>query len=241
MRQSTLPTTATAGGHQGQLTLYDNLASGNGYKVRLLLAHLRQPFTRVELDLNRGDAQSPKYHRVNPAGQIPALQFGDGRVLTESNAILYYMAQGSPWWPDDPWAQAHSLRWLFFEQYSHEPYVAVARSWVRYGRVTSPEQKVELERKREKGRAALTVLDRHLAAGQAAGQAFLVAAAPSIADIALYAYTHVAPEGGIEVKPFPALMAWLDRMAALPGHVPITHDNETTRHFSDFFDERELA
>lgn len=197
------------------LRLYDYWESGNAYKVRLLLSQLGQRFERVHLDILKGETRRPEYLAKNPDHRVPLLEWPDGRCLAESNAILFYLAEGSRYLPDDPWERAQVLQWLFFEQYSHEPYVAVVRFWHFAGLLD--EHREELPGKLERGYHALAVMESHLRS-----RAFFVADRYSIADIALYAYTHVAPEGGFELGRFPALGAWLERVATRPGHVRIT-------------------
>ncbi len=199
--------------------LYDNLSSGNGYKVRLLLTQLGLPFQRTDLDIFAGESRTPDFLAKNPNGRIPALELDDGTVLAESNAILFYLAEGTPFLPSDRLARAQVLQWMFFEQYSHEPYVAVPRAWVLHppeGGLTDAQQ-TELEVRRRRGHEALGLMDRHLA-----DRAFMAGDGYSIADIALYAYTHVAPEGGIALDGYPAIKTWLARVADQPGHIPIT-------------------
>jgi glutathione S-transferase len=195
--------------------LYDNLPSGNGYKCRLLLAQLGIGYERVELDTYAGATRTPEFLAKNPNGRIPLLELDDGRRLAESDAILWYLADGTAYLPEDKFARAQVLQWMFFEQYSHEPYVAVVRSLVCY-RPGDPRHKT-IDELRERGYAALRVMEQHLA-----GRAFFVADRYSIADIALYAYTHVAHEGGFDLGAFPSLRAWLARVAAQPRHIPIT-------------------
>lgn len=197
------------------LRLHDSLPSGNGYKCRLLLHHLGRPFERVEVDLAGGGARTPAFLRLNPEGRIPVLELEDGTSLPESNAILWYLAEGTCWLPSGELERAQVLRWLFWEQYSHEPNIATVRHWVAH-LPPDPERERQLPRKRELGHQALRVLDGHLT-----GRTWLVSNAPSVADLALYAYTHVAHEGGFELAPYRAVQAWLGRVAALPGHVRI--------------------
>ena len=199
--------------------LYDNLSSGNGYKVRLLLTQLGMQFQRIELDIFSGESRTPKFLAKNPNGRIPALELEDGTVLAESNAILFFLADGTPFLPDDRLVRARALQWMFFEQYSHEPNVAVPRAWVLHPPAggLSPAQTSELDERRTKGHAALAVMERHLA-----DRPFMAGDRYSIADIALYAYTHVAPEGGIALDGYQSIDAWLDRVAGQPGYIPIT-------------------
>lgn len=196
--------------------LYDYLPSGNGYKVRLLLTLLGLPFERVELDIDRAETRTAAYLAKNPNGRIPALELENGEVLAESNAILFYLADGTPYLPDDRWLRAQVLQWMFFEQYSHEPYVAVARYFLQHLEMTEA-RRVLLAEKQEKGRAALAVMEDHLAT-----RTYFVGERTTIADLALYAYTHVADEGGYDLEPYPAVRAWLARVTAEPGHIPVT-------------------
>lgn len=197
------------------LRLWDYLESGNGYKVRLLLHQLGVPFERVELDILKGETRTPAFLAKNPNGRIPTLELEDGTCLPESNAILWYLAEGTPFLPAERLARAQALSWLCFEQYSHEPNIATLRFWTHAGFLA--ERAALVPGKREAGVAALRVMEGHLGT-----RSFFVAERYSIADIALYAYTHVAEEGGFELAPYPALRAWLARVAAQPRHVPIT-------------------
>ncbi len=198
------------------LTLYDYLESGNGYKVRLLLTLLGRPFRRVELDILKGETRTEDFLAKNANGRIPLLELEDGRRLAESNAIQWYLAEGTRFLPEDPWERAQVLRWMFFEQYSHEPFIAVLRFWHHAGTLAEHTAD-EIAAKRAGGEAALAVMEEHLA-----HHAWFVGEACTIADLALYAYTHVAAEGGFDLAPNPAVRAWLARVASAPGHVPIT-------------------
>ena len=198
------------------LTLYDYLSSGNGYKCRLLLNQLGLPYERIELDILRRETRTPEFLAKNPNGRIPALELEDGTVLAESNAILWYLAEGTSYLPADRLQRAQALQWMFFEQYSHEPFVAVARFILHLQPEDSP-RRAELPRLHEGGQAALGVMEGRLAEAR-----YLVGGHYSIADIALYAYTHVAEEGGFDLAPFPAVQAWLERVRGQPGHIPIT-------------------
>ena len=198
------------------LTLYDYLSSGNGYKCRLLLHQIGIPFRRVELDILKGETRTPEFLAKNPNGRIPALELEDGTVLAESDAILFYLAEGTPFLPDDRLGRAQVLQWLFFEQYSHEPFIAVAR-FIRHLLPPDTPRRAELPRLEQGGYAALQVMERRL--GE---HPFLVRDRYTIADIALYGYTHVAGEGGFDLAPFPAVRGWMERVATQPGHVPIT-------------------
>lgn len=198
------------------LTLYDNFDSGNGYKVRLLLALLGQPYRWVNLDIDRGETHTPEFLAKNPNGRIPTIELEDGTCLAESDAILWYLADGTRFLPEEKLARAQVLQWMFFEQYSHEPYVAVARSW-HHLPAMSDEQKRQLPDKMKRGYAALDVMETHLASRQ-----FFVGETYGLADVALYAYTHVAGEGGFDLSRYPAIGAWMKRVADQPNHIPIT-------------------
>jgi glutathione S-transferase len=195
--------------------LYDSPVSGNCYKVRLLLAHLGIPYERRELSVVDRSNRSEVLGDLNPAQRVPTLVLDDGRALGESGAILWYFAEGTRFVPDDRYERAQMLQWMFFEQYDHEPALAVVRFWVAYsGR---PEAFADrLEERTVAGYRALDAMESHLD-----GRQFFVGDRLSLADIALYAYTHVAAEGGFELDSYPAIGAWLDRVAAEPGHVPI--------------------
>jgi glutathione S-transferase len=195
------------------ITLYDYLDSGNGYKIRLLLAQLQRPYRHVELDIMRGETRTPEFLAINPNGRIPALRLEDGRQLWESDAILWYLADGSAFVPADPFLRAQVLQWMFFEQYSHEPYVATPRFILRHLPADSP-RRAELPQRLARGRDALAVMERHLQGGD-----YFVGGRYGIADIALYAYTHVAGDASLELEPFPQVRAWLARVAAQPRHV----------------------
>ena len=199
-----------------EMRLYDCLESGNGYKCRLLLALLGIPFERIEFDVMMGETRTPEFLEINPNGRIPVLEFDDGQRLSESGAILFYLAEGTPFLPDERLARAEVLQWMFFEQYSHEPYVAVARFWLHLLEMTEERRKA-LPEKHERGHAALGVMEGHLAEHD-----YFAAGRYTIADMALYAYTHVAHEGGFDLTGYPAIGAWLGRVAAQPGHIPIT-------------------
>jgi glutathione S-transferase len=195
--------------------LYNSQVSGNCYKVRLLLAHLGLDYARRELDVVDRSNRPEVLGELNPALRVPTLVLDDGRPLAESDAILVYFAEGTQYLPEDRYERAQVLQWLFFEQYSHEPYLAVVRFWVAFSGAPPPE--AEIEARRRGGYVTLDAMERHLAT-----RTFLVGERYTIADIALYAYTHVAGEGGFDLEPYPAIRAWLDRVAAQPGHVPIT-------------------
>ncbi len=191
--------------------------SGNCYKVRLAAHQLGIPITLKNYGLHDGSTRRPPFLKLNPNGRVPLLEFDDGRLLPESGAILFHLSEGTVLQPADAWGRAQMLQWMFFEQYSHEPYIAVARYWLSF----APPQ--ELEKKRHlvpewhaKGNAALGVMESHLKSHDwFAGEDY------SIADIALYAYSHCAADGGFVVAEFPAVCAWLDRVAAQPRHLPL--------------------
>jgi glutathione S-transferase len=195
--------------------LYDSPVSGNCYKVRLLLAHLGLPYERHPVDVVYRSGRRELLGDLNPALRVPTLVLDDGRPLGESNAILMYLAEGSAYVPEDPYERAQVLQWLFFEQYSHEPYIAVVRFWVAFAPERPDEE--EIAARRRAGHGALKAMERHLT-----DREFLVGDAYTVADIGLYAYTHIAAEGGFELERYPAILAWLERVRAQPGHVPIT-------------------
>ena len=201
------------------ITLHESAVSGNCYKVRLLLAQLGIPVRRVEFDidaLKAGKTHSDAFLAMNPEGRVPVAELEDGSFLPESNAILCYFADGTPLMPSDRLERAHVLRWLFWEQYSHEPYIAVVRAWRCYFGIPAGRE-AELPVREARGYTALDILERTLE-----GRPFLVGERYSIADIAIYAYSHVAHEGGFEMARYPAVAAWLARVAAQPGHLKIT-------------------
>jgi len=196
-------------------TVYGMSDSGNCYKVRLALEQLALPYRWVEVDPGRGETRSAAFLAMNANGKVPTLALDDGSFLPESNAILNYLAEGSRLLPHERLGRARVLQWMFFEQYSHEPYVAVARSILRYQPPDSP-RRAELPRLHERGSQALSVMEQQLRR-----EPFLAAGRYSIADIALYAYTHCAADGGFRLGEFPAVGAWLDRVRSQPGHVPM--------------------
>jgi glutathione S-transferase len=196
--------------------LYNSAVSGNCYKVRLLFAHLGLEYEAVELSVvdrtNRPDALGA----LNPALRVPTLVLDDGRPLGESNAILWYFGDGTDYVPTDAYERAQVLQWQFFEQYQHEPAIAVARFLIAYSELPREQYAERLPGLMKTGYVALDAMERHLD-----GKSFLVGERYSLADISLYAYTHVAEEGGFDLDPYPAIRAWLERVAAQPGHVPI--------------------
>jgi len=197
------------------LRLYDFLPSGNGYKVRLLLSQLGIPFERIELNILKGETRTPEFLRKNPNGRIPVLETESGQCLPESNAILFYLSEGTEFLPDNRYLRAQVLQWLFFEQYSHEPFIATSRFLISIlGK--SEEYRDALAQKREPGYAALTVMEKHLTS-----HTFFVGECYTIADISLFAYTHVADEGGFDLTRFLAIQAWLERVRSQPRYVSI--------------------
>jgi glutathione S-transferase len=195
--------------------LYNSPISGNCYKVRLMLAHLGLEYETVEMSVVDRSNRAEVLGGLNPGLRVPTLVLDDGRPLAESNAILWYLGDATEYLPMDPYERAQVLQWCFFEQYSHEPYLAVVRFWLRYS--GTPERFADqVPGKMKGGYAALEAMERHLD-----GREFLVADQYSIADIALYAYTHVAHEGDFDLEPYAAIRAWLDRVAAQPSHVTI--------------------
>ncbi|MET0761647.1 MAG: glutathione S-transferase family protein [Thermoleophilaceae bacterium] len=193
------------------MLLYNSQVSGNCYKVRLLFAHLRVRYERREMDVVDRSNRAELLGDLNPALRVPTLVLDDGRPLAESNAILFYFAEGTRYLPEDRYERAQVLQWLFFEQYSHEPNIAVVRFWVAFSDAPPPDP--EIGARRRAGYAALDAMERHLSSRE-----FLVSERFTIADISLYAYTHVAGEGGFDLAGYPAIRAWLDRVAGQPGH-----------------------
>jgi glutathione S-transferase len=201
--------------HCCMLRLYDYLDSGNGYKVRLLLRMLGVAYQLVPVDILRGQTRTPEFRAKNLNGRIPVLEYPDGRCLAESNAILCHLAEGTEYLPRDAFQRALVWQWLFFEQYSHEPNIATARFWLRHTQLDES-RRAQLAQKRELGHAALAVMEQQLAT-----RSYFVDERFTIADIALYAYTHVADQGGFELERYPAIRAWLQRCADRPGFVAL--------------------
>ena len=198
-------------------TLYDYLPSGNGYKVRLVCKRLGIPYRLVQMDITRGATRTPEFLAKNPNGRIPLLEVPGRGYLAESHAIIGFLADGTELIPGDAWQRAQLWQWLCFEQYNLEPNIGTARFWLTSLHKTPLELGERLIEKTAKGREALDVLERGLA-----DKPFLVADRFTLADIALYAYTHVAPEAGLELDAYPAIRAWLSRVSSQPGHAPIT-------------------
>ena len=197
------------------MLLYNSAVSGNCYKVRLLFAHLGIEFETVDVSVVDRSNRKELIGELNPALRVPTLVLDDGRPLAESNAILWHFADGTQYVPEDRYERSQVLQWQFFEQYSHEPAIAVARFWLSYS--GDPERHADqLPEWKRSGYAALDAMEMHLD-----GRKFLVGDRYSIADISLYAYTHVAHEGDFDLGGYPAIRGWLGRVTAQPGHVPI--------------------
>ena len=199
------------------MILHNMTMSGNCYKVRLLAHQLGIPLTLRDYGLHDGETRKTPFLTKNPNGRVPLLELDDGRCLAESNAILFYLSEGTKYQPADKWARAQMMQWLFFEQYSHEPYVAVLRYLVKFA---TPEARAARRANdadlRQRGDAALGVMETHLSKHDwFAGKDY------SIADIALYGYTHCAGDGGFDLAAYPAVSAWLERVASQPGHIPL--------------------
>ena len=198
------------------LRLYDFLPSGNGYKIRLLLTQLGMPFERIELNILKGETRTPEFLSKNPNGKIPVLEIEPGKYLAESNAILVYLSEGTEFFPYDRFLRAQVLQWLCFEQYSHEPFIAKSRFLISILGKTE-EYSEAIKEKREHGYAALNLMENHLMS-----HTFFVGERYTIADIALFAYTHVANEGGFNLTKFPAIQAWIEKVKAQPRYISIT-------------------
>ena len=206
-------------GMTDRLILHEFAQSGNCYKIRLTAAVLGIPLARREYDLAKGETRTPEFlATINPNGRVPVLQVGE-RMIPESNAACFYLADGSALIPEDRFDRADMLRWMFFEQYNHEPNVATLRFWLAFvgAEGLSEAQRAQIAPKRAAGEAALKLVDEHLA-----DRGFMVGDRLSLADIALYAYTHVAEDGGFDLAAFPAVQRWLARVAEQPGHVPMS-------------------
>lgn len=197
------------------ITVYGFSPSGNCHKLRLLLEQLGREYRWVEVRSDDGATRTPEFLALNPNGKVPIAVLPDGRVLPESNAILFWLAQDTRFWPRDDWQQAQALGWMFFEQYSHEPYIAVARFICGWTAADSP-RRADLPRLREHGHQALAVMEQHLAS-----HAWFTGDDYGIADIALFVYTSVSHHGGIPLDAYPAIRGWLARVAATPDFVPL--------------------
>ncbi len=198
------------------LRLYDFLPSGNGYKIRLLLTQIGIPFERIEVNILTKETQTLEFLSKNPNGKIPVLEIESGKYLAESNAIMIYLSEGTEFLPYDRFLRAQVLAWLFFEQNSHEPFIATSRFLISI--LGKPEEyKDVIEQKREPGYAALRIMENHLTSHN-----FFVGKRYTIADMGLFAYTHVANEGGFDLTQFPAIQAWIERVKAQPRYISIT-------------------
>ena len=200
------------------LTLFGNLDSGNVHKVQMILHACDIPFRRVDVRQDRGQPRDPRFLALNPMGKVPAVRFEDGDVLSDSGALLFHFAQGTGLWPSEPRSQAEVLRWMFFEQYSHEPALAVLRYLMRF----APDTAARAERMTElqaRSRFALDVLDQRLTM-----QDWIADAEPTIADLALYPYTRLAGEVDLDPGAWPAVSRWLTRVEGLPRHLPVYAD-----------------
>ncbi|WP_413163873.1 glutathione S-transferase family protein [Capilliphycus salinus ALCB114379] len=198
------------------LKLYEYPSSGNCYKIRLLLTQLEIPFERIPVDILKRESRTAKFLSKNPNGRVPLLELEPGKYLPESNAVLYYFSQETPFFPTDKFEQAQVMQWMFFEQYSHEPYIATSRYWISILR--KPEEyKQALEQKQPLGYAALGVMEQQLKE-----HPFFVGNNYTIADICLFAYTHVADEGGFDLTGFPAILDWINRVKQQPNYIQIT-------------------
>lgn len=198
-----------------KLTIYGDSRSGNCYKLQLLCAEMEISYNWQEVDILAGDTRTPEFLLMNANGKIPLLALPNGRYLAESNAILCFLADGSDFFGHEAFSRAEILQWLFFEQYSHEPYIATSRFIIRY-LGNPPERQMDLQQKKEGGYAALGVMERQLEA-----HAFIVGDQFTIADIALFAYTQVADEGGFDLTGFPAILDWIERIRLRPGYIPM--------------------
>ena len=200
---------------KGNFIVYGDWRSGNCYKIKLLCSQLDIPYEWREVDILAGDTRTPEFLAMNANGKIPLLALPDSRYLAESNAILVFLAEGSELAGSDNFSRAEILQWMFFEQYSHEPNIATSRFIIQY-LGDPPDRQAALEEKRLGGYKALDVMEQQLGTNT-----FIAGSEYSIADIALYAYTHVADEGGFDLKDYPAIRAWLERVKATPGYVPM--------------------
>jgi glutathione S-transferase len=198
-----------------KLRIYGDSKSGNCYKLKLLCSEMDIPYDWEEVDILAGETRTPEFLATNANGRIPLLSLPDGRYLAESNAILCYLADGSDFFGHDAYSRAEILQWMFFEQYSHEPYIATSRFIIRY-LDSPPERQAELIQKREGGYAALGVMEQQLAE-----QDFFAGKSMTIADIALFAYTHVADEGDFDLAAYPAVLKWIERVKSRPGYIPM--------------------
>jgi glutathione S-transferase len=218
------------------ITVYGFSPSGNCHKVRLLLEQLGcragQEYRWIEIDSSKGETRTPEFLAKNPNGRVPVIELDDGRVMAESNAILFYLAESTPpaaakLLPDDTWQKSQALAWMFFEQYSHEPYIAVAR-FIRGWTAADSPRRAELPKCLERGHQALAVMERHLS-----GQPWFTGSQYGIADIALFAYTDVAADGGFDLAPYPAIRDWLARVRKTPGFIAMPEPEAAARALID--------
>ena len=210
------------------ITVYGFSTSGNCHKVRLLLEQLGRNYEWIEVDSSKGETRTPEFLAKNPNGRVPMIELDDGRILAESNAILFYLAESTPaadanFLPDDTWQRSQALAWMFFEQYSHEPYIAVARFIRGWTALDSP-RRAELSKCHARGHEALAVMERHLS-----GQPWFTGNEYGIADIALFAYTDVAADGGFDLAPYPAIRDWLARVRRTPGFIAMPEPDAAAR------------
>jgi glutathione S-transferase len=212
------------------ITLFGNLESGNVHKVQMLLHRLEIKYRRIDVAQPRGEPRRPEYLKLNPMGKVPAIMFEDGDILTESGAILFYFAQGSKLWPGDRRVQAEVLRWMFFEQYSHEPALAVMRYLIHFAD-GAEKNKERLEELRPRAVAALTTMDKQLKMWK-----FVAAETVTIADLALYPYTAWAQESGVDLDDYPAIRRWIHQIEAEPRFLPLLRDGaEKSLSFAEYF------
>lgn len=204
------------------MLLYDNSESANGYKVQLLASLIQLPLEVRQVDIFSGETRTPEFLEINPMGQVPTLVLDDGRVLPESNAILCHLAEGTAFLPRAGYARSRVLSWLFFEQYSHEPFVATPRFLLRHTRPDHP-RRAELTWRLPRGRYAVGVMEKALAASP-----FVHGPSPTIADIALFAYTHRGEECGLDLSEFPSVRSWIERIQNLPNFVAMSPPSELT-------------
>ncbi|MGI9205786.1 MAG: glutathione S-transferase family protein [Woeseiaceae bacterium] len=199
------------------MKFYGDGRSGNCYKLQLLCSEMKIAYDWIEVDILAGDTRTPEFLTKNPNGRIPLLELPDGRHLAESNAILCFLADGSEFFGSDAWERAKVLQWMFFEQYSHEPYIATSRFIIKY-LGNPPDKQADLQQKKAGGESALAVMDQQLLTSDyVAGGRF------TIADIALFAYTHVAGEGGFDVSPYTGVVDWIDRICRRSGYTPMVN------------------
>lgn len=198
------------------MRLYQMQDSGNCYKLRLLAHLMGKPIDLIDIDILKGESRSADFLAKNPNGRVPLLELDDGKLLAESNAILFWLAQGSSFLPNDAFRQAQMLQWMFFEQYSHEPYIAVARFWQSISPTCPDNVKIRFPEWHQRGYAALDVMEKHLST-----QPFFIGNQFTIADIALFAYTHVADEGGFDLQEYNSINAWISRISDMAGFIPI--------------------